>query len=67
MLMMVLYPSVLHRAQEEIDRIVGSDRFPLFSDREDLPYVDALVKETLRWENAAPTGMYIHIDATDIR
>ena len=57
MLMMVLYPSVLHRAQEEIDRIVGSDRLPLFSDREDLPYVDALVKETLRWENAAPTGL----------
>ena len=57
MLVMVLYPSVLHRAQEEIDRIVGSDRLPLFSDREDLPYVDALVKETLRWENAAPTGL----------
>ena len=57
MLMIVLYPSVLHRAQEEIDRIVGSDRLPLFSDREDLPYVDALVKETLRWENAAPTGL----------
>ena len=56
MLMMVLYPTVLRRAQEEIDHVIGPDRLPLFSDRKDLPYIDALVKETLRWENAAPTG-----------
>ena len=54
--MMLLYPSVLRRAQEEIDRVVGSDRLPTFSDRKDLPYINALAKETLRWESVTPTG-----------
>ena len=46
-----LYPSALKRAQEEIDRVVGPDRLPTFSDRPNLPYIDAIVKEALRWEN----------------
>ena len=54
--MMLLYPSALRRAQEEIDRVVGSDRLPTFSDRKDLPYINALAKETLRWESVTPTG-----------
>ena len=46
-----LYPSALKKAQEEIDRVVGSDRLPTFSDRPNLPYIDVIVKEALRWEN----------------
>lgn len=53
---MTLYPSALKRAQEEIDSIVGDERLPSFADREKLPYINAIVKETLRWENVAPTG-----------
>ena len=63
---MAITPEAQRRAQEEIDRVVGKSRLPTLEDRENLPYVEAIVKETLRWENAAPTGMYIHIDATDI-
>ena len=53
---MTLNPDVLRRAQEEIDRVVGSERLPSFSDREDLPFINAVLKETLRWENVVPTG-----------
>ena len=53
---MTLYPDVLRRAQEEIDRVIGPDRLPTFEDRKDLPYMEALIKETLRWENVVPLG-----------
>jgi len=56
-LAMTLYPAVLKRAQEEIDRVVGDDRLPSFTDRDSLPYINAIVKETLRWENVSPTGI----------
>lgn len=39
---MSLYPEVQLRAQAEIDAVVGNDRLPTFSDRESLPYVNAL-------------------------
>ena len=56
-LAMVLYPSAQHKAQEEIDRVIGKDRLPLISDRESLPYVEALFKEVLRWHPVAPLGV----------
>ena len=40
---------VLLKAQAEIEAVVGSDRMPEFDDKERLPYVRALVNETLRW------------------
>ncbi|KAF8211494.1 cytochrome P450 [Mycena galopus ATCC 62051] len=56
-LAMALYPAVQAKAQAEIDAVVGGDRLPTFADREDLPYVDALVKEVLRWHSVVPTGV----------
>jgi cytochrome P450 len=54
---MTLYPEVQQKAQAEIDRAVGLDRLPTLSDRENLPYVNALVKEALRWHPVAPMGL----------
>ncbi|KAL7817795.1 cytochrome P450 [Trichoderma gracile] len=54
---MVLHPDVQQKAQEEIDRVVGSDRLPSPSDQENLPYVDGIVKEALRWHPIAPMGV----------
>lgn len=56
-LAMVLYPEVQVKAQEEIDLKVGSDRLPTFSDFERLPYIHAVVKESLRWHPAVPLGL----------
>jgi cytochrome P450 len=55
-LAMVLYPDVQKRAQEEIDSVVGKDRLPTFEDRPSLPYIDAIVLETLRWNPILPLG-----------
>ena len=54
---MALFPEAQRKAQEEIDRVVGTDRLPTFEDRENLPYVDALVKEALRWHPVVPMGV----------
>ena len=53
---MCLHPHAQKRAQEEIDSLVGADRLPTFADRPDLPYVDACVKETLRYWTIVPLG-----------
>lgn len=39
---------VQRRAHEELDRIVGPSRSPTFLDEQHLPYIRAIVKETLR-------------------
>ncbi|TFK87371.1 cytochrome P450 [Polyporus arcularius HHB13444] len=56
-LAMVLYPQVLKKGQEEIDRVVGSNRLPDFDDRENLPYIEAIFQEVLRWRPVVPLGI----------
>ncbi|GJJ08744.1 hypothetical protein Clacol_002963 [Clathrus columnatus] len=56
-LAMVLYPEVQKKAQEELDGVVGASRLPLFEDRPKLPYINAIVKEVLRWFPVIPTGI----------
>ncbi|KAF5007397.1 hypothetical protein FDECE_6283 [Fusarium decemcellulare] len=56
-LAMTTNPEVQRKAQEEIDRVVGTDRLPSPSDRDNLPYVDAVVKEALRWHPVAPMAL----------
>lgn len=53
---MTLQPEVQKRAQAEIDSVVGLGRLPSFGDRQNLPYVEALVKEVLRWNPVGPLG-----------
>lgn len=45
---MVMYPEVLKRAHEELDRVVGKDTLPTIVDREGLPYISAIIQESLR-------------------
>jgi cytochrome P450 len=54
-LAMVLYPDVQRRAQAEIDSVVGN-RLPTFEDRVSLPYVESVLRETMRWCPIAPLG-----------
>lgn len=46
---MLHFPAVMSKAQSELDRIVGRDRIPEFNDRDNLPYINALISETLRF------------------
>lgn len=54
---MSLSPDVVRKAQEEIDRVIGNDRLPTSMDRPNLPYIEAVVKEVLRWHPVAPMGL----------
>ncbi|KIK96423.1 hypothetical protein PAXRUDRAFT_825949 [Paxillus rubicundulus Ve08.2h10] len=58
-LAMVLYPEAQKRAQAEIDSVIGSNltRLPVWEDRSSLPYIDAIIKETMRWHPVAPLGI----------
>lgn len=44
-LMLIAFPEVQAKAQQEIDTVVGAGRAPLPSDFEQMPYVQAIVKE----------------------
>ncbi|KAG2134906.1 cytochrome P450 [Suillus bovinus] len=48
---------VQKRAQAEIDSVVGRERLPTFEDKASLPYIEAIVRETLRWEPVVPLGV----------
>ncbi|KAF8702305.1 cytochrome P450, partial [Rhizoctonia solani] len=54
---MLHHPKVQKAAQDEIDRIVGPNRLPNFTDRDSLPYIEAIYKEVLRWQPLAPIGI----------
>lgn len=54
---MLLYPEVQRKAQEQLDAVVGRDRLPTFDDLESLPYIQAVVKEMLRWQPVTPLGV----------
>jgi cytochrome P450 len=54
---MTLYPEVQAKAQAEIDTVIGTGRLPSARDRDQLPFVDALVKEVYRWGSVGPAGL----------
>ena len=54
---MSLHPSARAKAQAELHAVVGSHRLPDHSDRNDLLYIEAIIKECLRWQNATPMGI----------
>ncbi|KAK7897444.1 hypothetical protein LTR67_005333 [Exophiala xenobiotica] len=63
-----LYPKVQEKARKELDAVCGTDRAPLWSDFDQLPYINCIVKEGMRWR-PVPTddiyeGMLIPKDTT---
>ena len=64
-LAMTLYPDIQRKAQEELDRVVGPDRLPEFSDYDNLVYIQAIMLEATRWMVVIPLGVYHHAMADD--
>ena len=54
---MIAHPEIQKRAQDELDDVVGRSRAPTFADSPNLPYIQALVKESLRWRPTLPLGI----------
>ncbi|CAL5074103.1 unnamed protein product [Urochloa decumbens] len=65
-------PKSLDKATEELDRVVGRQRLVTERDLPTLPYIDAILKETLRLHPVAPTLVPhlaredAHVDGYDI-
>jgi cytochrome P450 len=53
-LAMLIWPDIQAKAQVEVDRIVGKGRLPDFDDRPQMPYVQAVINECLRWIPVIP-------------
>lgn len=54
---MALNPEVQTRVQDELDKVLGHDYLPTIADKSKLPYVDAVIKEVMRWNPVLPLSM----------
>ncbi|SPQ21574.1 f2ac1eeb-b7f6-445d-8e4b-e27435fa4e97 [Thermothielavioides terrestris] len=68
LMLLVLYlmqnPDVQRKAQQEIDRVVGTDRLPAMDDIPNLPYTNLVLQETYRTNPLSPLGIP-HASLTD--
>ncbi|XP_041862618.1 cytochrome P450 2D20-like [Melanotaenia boesemani] len=55
---MMYYPDIQERVQAEIDAVIGSSRQVSMSDRENMPYTDAVVHEIQRMANITPLNLF---------
>ncbi|KAF8585121.1 cytochrome P450 [Ramaria rubella] len=56
-MLMATHPQVQAKAKAEISSVVGDHRLPASSDRHLLVYLQALLKEILRWHSVVPLGL----------
>ncbi|KAI0713249.1 cytochrome P450 [Earliella scabrosa] len=65
-LAMTLHPEIQEKARKELDQVVGSQRLPDFSDQPSLPYIDAIVRESLRWNPVVPVDVPHMLSEDDV-
>ena len=61
-----LFPDVMSEAQRQLDAVVGKSRLPGFSNKGALPYIDAILQETMRWRSIGPLGMPHASESADV-
>ncbi|XP_027883527.1 cytochrome P450 2J2-like isoform X4 [Xiphophorus couchianus] len=57
LLYMIYYPDIQERVQAEIDAVIGPSRQPAVTDRENMPYTDAVIHEIQRKGNIIPLNV----------
>ncbi|XP_063771252.1 cytochrome P450 2C5-like isoform X2 [Pseudophryne corroboree] len=56
LLLMMKYPQIQRKVQNEIDKVIGSSE-PQAAHRKDMPYTDAVIHEIQRFGNIAPANV----------
>ncbi|ROL51019.1 Cytochrome P450 2J2 [Anabarilius grahami] len=57
LLYMIKYPEIQAKVQEEIDRVVGGSRQPSLSDKDNMPFTNAVIHEIQRIGNIIPINL----------
>ncbi|XP_005795628.2 cytochrome P450 2J2-like [Xiphophorus maculatus] len=57
LLYMIYYPDIQERVQAEIDAVIGPSRQPSTTDRDNLPYTNAVIHEIQRMGNIVPLNV----------
>ena len=52
------YPEIQRKCQEEIEAVVGHDRYPNMDDRPHMPYLESIMNEVLRWVTIVPGALF---------
>ncbi|KAJ6570090.1 cytochrome P450 [Mycena vulgaris] len=63
---MLVHPTAQKKAQQEIDAVIRPGHLPGFEDEDQLPYVTAVVKETMRMWPVAPIAVPHAVTEDDI-
>lgn len=53
---LIRYPEIQEKMQQEIDSVIGQERFPFMEDRKSLHFVDAVLHEVQRFMDIVPMG-----------
>ncbi|ELU43377.1 O-methylsterigmatocystin oxidoreductase [Rhizoctonia solani AG-1 IA] len=56
-LALIRHPEIQAKARQELDGVLGGERLPTLQDRDSLPYMCNIIKETLRWRSVLPTAI----------
>lgn len=64
---MVLHPELQQKVQDELDAVVGSDRAVEDADMVKLPFLQAVVKETLRAHPPGPLLSWARLATEDVK
>lgn len=56
-LFMIRHPEVQEKMRNEINDVIGTSRFPSLEDKQNLPYCEAVIHETLRIGTIAPLSV----------